>query len=480
MSYRTDQTYADFHASSKRVTHNTSYIKYLAGLLLTVSSHLVTADDTARDIVKPVADLAAAAYRYGYQHKHCNAAGADTNSRKALAMYETVCEAGAKDRKNGLRPYPQAAGVTLAEMEGAAAVREKDPDEAYKWFETAANNGRTKAQVTLGQMYRLGYGGRKDCRKSAHWIQTAAETGYPEAQYEMGVMLFGGVCLPQDYVAAEKWYTLAAEQKYAKAWTSLAVMISNGLATERNDGGALLYLKIAEALGDPEAGPLQKQISFPPEQMKQIDQLFNNVMARINAASPDHEPFTLHVPLGRSSASPTPSQQTSRNTPAPAAAPADTDFAQQALDEFSGSSGINLVGVPDAYKKTAGFLRGADQPSSARYSSEYLAWYYHAYRLRKAGAKAPPVIGSAPGTEAYRIQLERLRRMVEMAEWLRKRQGDDVFSGYGRMLDEKVFAPMRDARRNGRQADFEALLSQAVEAHYRLHVTMAEVQKDWK
>jgi len=455
-------------------------IRCLAGLLLATLSCHSLADTSASDIVKYSYDIATDAYKFGYQHQHCKAAGMDKPTREMLIIYNNMCEDGVKDRKAGLKPYPQAAGATLADLEGAAAVKEKRPDDAYKWFEIAARNGRLKAQVTLGQMYRMGYGGRKDCAKSVHWIETAAKTGYPKAQFEMAATLFEGVCLPQDYIAAEKWYTLAAEQKYAQAWTALAVMMNNGVAMARNDGGALLYLKVAEALGDPRAAELQKHFQFAPEEMKQIDHLFNNVMARINGASADHEPFTLHTPLGKSSSTQAPSQPASKNPPAPAAPQADVDFSQQALDEFAGASGMNLVGVPAAYKKTAGFLRGENRPDADKYAYGYLAWYYHSYRLRKAGAKPPPVVNSSPGTENYRRQVERLQRMIEVEEWLRKQKGDDVIADYGKMLGESVFAPISEARRKGKEPDFEALLIQAVNNHYQLHVTMAAIHKSWK
>ena len=459
---------------------NNCVIRCLVGLFMaTVGCHAMAAEN-AGDIVKPTVEMAINAYHFGYQHQHCSPPKADPATYKMLIMYKNMCEYGVHDRKAGLKPFPQAAGASLAETEGVWAIKEKRPKDAYKWFGIAAHNGRIKAQITLGQFYTEGYDGRKDCAKGVHWITTAAKTGYPEAQYRMGELLSEGICLRQDYAAAERWYTRAAEQKYAEAWTRLAVMMANGLGVARNYGGALLYLKVAEALGDAKAGSMQKQFSFTPEQEKQIDHIFNNLMARIRNAPADHERFTLHVPLTESPSTQPPPRPTSKNAPAPAAPRAKVDFAQQALDEFAASSGVNLVGVPEAYKKTAGLLRGENHSTADRYAAGYLAWYFHAFQLRKEGAKPPPVVSGTPGTEKHRLQLERLKRMIEMEEWLRKQKGDVVIASYGLMLRKSVFAPISAARRNGRELDFDALLIQAVNTHYHLHATAADIQRDWK
>ena len=58
---------------------------------------------------------------------------------------------------------------------------EKDPKQAFSWFQRAAEGGNAKAQSNLGQMYAEGTGVEKDLVKAYQWLTLAAQQGETNA-----------------------------------------------------------------------------------------------------------------------------------------------------------------------------------------------------------------------------------------------------------------------------------------------------------
>jgi hypothetical protein len=151
------------------------------------------------------------------------------------------------------------------------------------------------------------------------------------------------------------------------------------------------------------------------------------------------------------------------------------DFSPEALREFKAASGIAITGLRPEYRTTLAVLRGALDPHAREYAESYLAWYYHSFRYREKGATPPPVILSEPGSETHRRQVASVRYMIEVAEWLRGKQGNEIYATYGGVVADvgkKVVAE----RETGSESDFQTRLTEAVDRRYRVRVDPAVVR----
>ena len=101
---------------------------------------------------------------------------------------------------------------TLGSMYHDGKGGPQDFQQAFKWYERAAEQGNSDAQYCLGMMYDEGKGIPQDYQEALKWIRRAAEQGDSRSQFLLGVHYESGDRAPNDYVLAYKWYNLAAEQ----------------------------------------------------------------------------------------------------------------------------------------------------------------------------------------------------------------------------------------------------------------------------
>ena len=101
---------------------------------------------------------------------------------------------------------------TLGSMYHDGKGGPQDFQQAFKWYERAAEQGNADAQYCLGMMYDEGKGVPQDYQEALKWIRRAAEQGDSRSQFLLGVNYESGDRDPNDYVLAYKWYNLAAEQ----------------------------------------------------------------------------------------------------------------------------------------------------------------------------------------------------------------------------------------------------------------------------
>ena len=85
--------------------------------------------------------------------------------------------------------------------------------------------GDPAAQVKVGMSYALA--SPRNPKEAIKWFQMAADQGYPDGEYRLGGMLDVGVS-PPNPTEAIKWYTKAAGQGYMDAQYRLAVMYDQG------------------------------------------------------------------------------------------------------------------------------------------------------------------------------------------------------------------------------------------------------------
>ena len=145
------------------------------------------------------------------------------------------------DFRDGMRAYKEGAYSTayqrwlvLAKKGNAKAQNnlgilyrrglgvKKDPIEAVKWYQKAADQGFAKAQFNLGLMYKQGNGVAKDIRKAVELYILSAENGYNRAQFAVGLRFERGKGVEKDPVKALKWFNLALDRASGRFRKSVA------------------------------------------------------------------------------------------------------------------------------------------------------------------------------------------------------------------------------------------------------------------
>ena len=154
------------------------------------------------------------------------------------------------DKANNGDPNDQ---YNLGKVFADGNVVPQDFNEAFMWFEKAAEQGNAKAQYNLGRMYRKGKGVPQDYNEAIKWYTKSAKQGKAYAQYSLALMYYYGDDIPQDYNKAFKWFSKAAEQGDADAMFKLGEIYSYGEGVTEDTNIAMeWYLKAAQA-GDAEA-----------------------------------------------------------------------------------------------------------------------------------------------------------------------------------------------------------------------------------
>ncbi|MDM5130882.1 sel1 repeat family protein [Aeromonas piscicola] len=182
--------------------------------------------------------------------------GADADAVKWL---EKAAERGNRDAQYqwGLR-YEQGKGVSkrsdvaLRWFEKAAAQQQPDallilarkaaPEEAFSFYQRAANAGSAPAQLWLGQAYLAGEKVVQDLALGRYWLELAAGNGSHEAEYQLSLQ-------QSDAAAREHWLTRAAEGGFSQAQLALAEWLQ-----ERGDlAAARQHFSQAAAQGNVDA-----------------------------------------------------------------------------------------------------------------------------------------------------------------------------------------------------------------------------------
>ncbi|MBR1504314.1 MAG: SEL1-like repeat protein [Prevotella sp.] len=96
--------------------------------------------------------------------------------------------------------------------------RRKNVEEAYAWYEKAAEMGHDSAQYLLGQrLIQRRWIATKDVETAVDLFRASAVQGNRDAQYSMGDVYEIGDGVEKNYTEALKWYRMAAEQGHTRA-----------------------------------------------------------------------------------------------------------------------------------------------------------------------------------------------------------------------------------------------------------------------
>lgn len=140
---------------------------------------------------------------------------------------------------------------------------QKDFKEAYYWFEQAAKQGNSSAEVFLGVMLYAGEGVQKDVQKAMEHWRIAAAHGVAEAQYRLGRLLAQQPESVQEGVA----FLEKAAREIPQAATALGNIFYKGvqgILSQDADKAAQWYEKGAMA-GDPFAQLVLAEMLFVGE-----------------------------------------------------------------------------------------------------------------------------------------------------------------------------------------------------------------------
>lgn len=133
------------------------------------------------------------------------------------------------------------AAFLLAEMYADGRELEKNPDEAKRWFELAAE--LHYGAIEVANRYWAGRGIPKDVSRAVYWYQ---RVGCHSAGYQLGKMYELGIGVAQDYSKAAECYE-AATRISGHAGMGLASLTAKGLGVPRDEEKALkLYREAAE------------------------------------------------------------------------------------------------------------------------------------------------------------------------------------------------------------------------------------------
>ena len=122
--------------------------------------------------------------------------------------------------------------------------------DARRWFETAAEQGYTPAQVNLAVLYINGWGTPQNYGAALYWLQVAAKKGDPRAHTNLGILYLKGWGVRQDYAEALRNFRFAGERGETGAMVNLGFMADGGLGTAKDHSTAAEWYRKAAERGD--------------------------------------------------------------------------------------------------------------------------------------------------------------------------------------------------------------------------------------
>jgi localization factor PodJL len=173
-----------------------------------------------RAVVEPIAEPAAPAPAPLVQP-----AQAATPQPPVRALYGAAVRQIETGDNSGVASLRQAANLGYAPAqfylgklyETGGGGLAKNPIEARRWTERAAQAGDPKAMHNLALYFFEGEGGAKNATMAANWFLRAAQLGLQDSQYNLARLNEQGFGVPQNPAEAYKWYLIAASNGDADA-----------------------------------------------------------------------------------------------------------------------------------------------------------------------------------------------------------------------------------------------------------------------
>lgn len=146
------------------------------------------------------------------------------------------------------------AAFMLARIYERGVGTARDPQQAAKWYERAADFGFVPALDMLGQGWQSGYVGRRNPAKALDLYKQAAEKGFVPAEYHAGKLYYtGDDGVPRDLKMAGAYFAAAAKAGHAGAMFAAGRMYDLGEGVPADEKKATVYYKDAAIKGDRDA-----------------------------------------------------------------------------------------------------------------------------------------------------------------------------------------------------------------------------------
>lgn len=174
--------------------------------------------------------------------------GVPRNDLRAFQFFSRIANTRAEDA-----PYlPEARFVANAFVQlghyylsGIANTEVKaDPQRAREMYSYAASYfGDPEAQYSLARLFLDGHGVTKDPRQALRWLNSAANKGQGRAQALLGHLIFKGDVVPRQAARGLMWLTLARESAASDKWVVEMYDAAFQQATDGERQMAVLYLE---------------------------------------------------------------------------------------------------------------------------------------------------------------------------------------------------------------------------------------------
>jgi TPR repeat protein len=126
---------------------------------------------------------------------------------------------------------------------------EKDPLAACQWFDKAARENYSYAQLEIGRCFYNGLAGERNHESAFYWLIRAARAGLPQAQELVAGMYDSADGVAGDEVQAAAWYRKAAEQDDVYGMMQLGAHFRQGKGVAWSEAEAMRWFEKAARKG---------------------------------------------------------------------------------------------------------------------------------------------------------------------------------------------------------------------------------------
>lgn len=182
----------------------------------------------------------------------------DTNAScdEIVAAYKKAAEMGCAESQNYL-------GYWYEEGKNGLPV---DYQEAYRWYQKAAEQGDSYAQYDIGWLFDNGLGVKENKREAVKWFKRAASKNNVDAIYRLGLCYYFANGVGMDRREALKLFRKVAKDNHAGAICKIGDYYYEGCLVEENREEALKYYEKAAELGSEMAKERLNKIKHNAEQ----------------------------------------------------------------------------------------------------------------------------------------------------------------------------------------------------------------------
>lgn len=210
---------------------------------------------TALKLAEPIANLGDPAAQTLLGEIYSRALGVPQDLQKAAHWYEAAAKAGSAEgqfrfalmlldgtvvasdiaKARDLMAAAAEQGLPLAQYNYAQMIVQASPsggfEEAFGYFQKAANAGVADAQYAMSQLYEYGRGVQADSAVARKWLRAAAINGLGAAQVEFGIWLINGKGGPPQLEDGFRFLKRAADRGNPIAINRVAHLYKDGVGT---------------------------------------------------------------------------------------------------------------------------------------------------------------------------------------------------------------------------------------------------------